>query len=116
MEISRIVQGGTVVLQHDLSTKEPLQVSDPRIAENQHDEEKELSKDFAKKVVDSLNTVLTASNSHLHFVYHEKLQKYYITIVDNQTKEVVKEIPPKKLLDIAAYMSKQIGLIVDKKI
>lgn len=118
MEINRIVQGGTITVQQESATR----VSDLTEANNlqkqspDQNEDPILSNDFAKKVVEGLNTVLTASNSHLKFIYHEKLQKYYITIVDNRTEEVIKEIPPKKILDMVANMIEQIGLIVDKKI
>ncbi len=47
---------------------------------------------------------------------HEKLHEYYVTVVDAKTNETVKEIPPKKLLDIYAVMLESIGLIVDHRI
>jgi flagellar protein FlaG len=59
---------------------------------------------------------LHASNTHLKFEFHDKLQEYYVTIVDEQTKEVVREIPAKKILDMYAAMTEFVGLMVDKKI
>nr|WP_311284931.1 flagellar protein FlaG [Rossellomorea marisflavi] len=38
-----------------------------------------------------------------------------MTIVDDLTQEVVKEIPAKKFLDMHADMAEFMGLLVDKK-
>ena len=40
----------------------------------------------------------------------------FLQLVDTQTEEVVKEIPPKKLLDAFYEMQKLLGMIVDEKI
>ncbi|MFD0824974.1 flagellar protein FlaG [Neobacillus sp. M.A.Huq-85] len=91
------------------------------ISEGEHKQQTEQpdqkvnTKDKTKKVIDSMNEFLRASNSHLKFQFHEDLQKYYAVIVDDQTNEVIKEIPPKKLLDMYASMEKYLGLLVDKK-
>lgn len=38
-----------------------------------------------------------------------------IKIIDDETKEVILEIPPQKILDMVASMCKQVGLL-DKKV
>jgi flagellar protein FlaG len=73
-------------------------------------------KEKVAKVVDGLNEFLTPSHTSLKFEYHEKLNEYYVTLVDDQTKEIVKEIPSKKMLDFYAAMTEAIGLMIDKKI
>lgn len=73
------------------------------------------TKEKTEKVINSMNEFLKASNSHLKFEFHEKLQEYFVTIVDDSTNEVIKEVPSKKLLDMYAAMTEYIGLLVDKK-
>ncbi|MBG9444637.1 flagellar protein FlaG [Cytobacillus firmus] len=68
------------------------------------------------EVVDSMNEFLQASHTSLKFVLHEELNEYYVTLVDDLTQEVVKEIPSKKMLDMYAAMTEFVGLMVDKKI
>lgn len=68
-----------------------------------------------KNMVDGLNKLIKNADTHLEYEKHEKLNEYVIRIVDNETKEVVKEIPPKKILDMVAKMCEMIGIIVDKK-
>lgn len=68
------------------------------------------------EVIDSMNEFLQASHTSLKFVLHEELNEYYVTLVDDLTQEVVKEIPSKKMLDMYAAMTEFVGLMVDKKI
>lgn len=73
-------------------------------------------KDKLQKIIDSMNDFVAASNTHLKFEFHDKLNEYYVTIVDDKTQEVVKEIPSKKMLDMYAAMTEFLGIMVDKKI
>ncbi|MEO4054187.1 flagellar protein FlaG [Solibacillus sp. CAU 1738] len=69
-----------------------------------------------EQAVKTMNEVLNINHSTSKFVYHEGLGRYYITVVDSDSDEVVKEIPPKKLLDAFYEMQKMLGMIVDEKI
>ena len=77
------------------------------------------SKDIKIKLqeaVNKMNEMLEVNESHSKFMYHEGLDRYYVTIVDRETEEVVKEIPAKKLLDAFYEMQKMLGMVVDEKI
>ncbi|MDL4839227.1 flagellar protein FlaG [Aquibacillus rhizosphaerae] len=76
----------------------------------------ELNKQEIKSLVDSLNKFMEPTYTNLKFEFHEKLEKYYVTLIDSETKEVVKEIPSKKLLDVYASMAELMGFIVDEKV
>jgi len=82
----------------------------------QADQEQQLPADKAKQMTDSMNTFLESANTQLRFKFHEKLNEYYVTIVDSKTDEVIREIPSKKLMDIHAAMREFVGLLVDRKI
>ena len=76
-----------------------------------------LSKEDLTNVVNGMNEFLKASpQTHLKFEFHDQLNEYYVTLVDEVTNEVVREILPKKLLDMFAAMTEYIGIMVDKKI
>ncbi|WP_274309211.1 flagellar protein FlaG [Solibacillus daqui] len=66
--------------------------------------------------VNKMNEMLDVNNSSSKFMYHEGLERYYVTVVDRETEEVVKEIPPKRLLDAFYEMQKMLGMVVDEKI
>ncbi|MCL1699940.1 flagellar protein FlaG [Lysinibacillus sp. Bpr_S20] len=78
-----------------------------------NDEEKKV---IVQEVVEKMNKMLEVNQSNAKFKYHEGLKSYYITVVNSTTDEVIKEIPPKKLLDAFYEMQKLFGMIVDEKI
>lgn len=78
--------------------------------------QQELPAEKAKKITETLNNLLETTSTKLRYQYHEKLDKYYVTLVDSETEEVVREIPDRKLMDIYAAMLDFIGVFVDKKI
>ena len=79
-------------------------------------EEQEISKEKLEQAVNTVNEFLQINHSASKFVFHDGLDRYFVQVVDTQTEEVVKEIPPKKLLDAFYEMQKLLGMIVDEKI
>ena len=54
-------------------------------------------------------------NSEAIYGIHEGTNRVTIKIVDKDTKEVIKELPPEKMLDMLARMWEMSGLMVDEK-
>ncbi|MEG0260041.1 MAG: flagellar protein FlaG [Lysinibacillus sp.] len=79
-------------------------------------EEQEIPKEKLQQAVDTVNEFLQVNHSSSKFVFHEGLDKYFVQVVNAQTEEVIKEIPPRKLLDAFYEMQKLLGMIVDEKI
>ncbi|QSB49481.1 flagellar protein FlaG [Parageobacillus toebii] len=76
----------------------------------------DIPKEKLEEVVKGLNEFLQPSHTSIKFELHDELKEYYVQIIDERTNEVIREIPPKKLLDMYAAMMEFVGLIVDKKI
>lgn len=68
-----------------------------------------------KSAVDFSNKVLFKNNTHLKFQIHEKTNDIMVKIIDDETGDVVKEIPPEKILDMAAKLWEITGLFVDER-
>ena len=66
-----------------------------------------------KKAVEEINK--KAKNSEAVFGIHEGTNRVTIKIVDKQTKEVIKELPPEKTLDMISRVWEMAGLMVDEK-
>ncbi|WKA53931.1 flagellar protein FlaG [Planococcus shixiaomingii] len=66
--------------------------------------------------VESMNKFLEQSTTELKYQLHEKLNVYYVQLVDSNTDEVLKEIPHKKFLDMYASMMELSGLVIDDRI
>ncbi|MFD1707502.1 flagellar protein FlaG [Siminovitchia sediminis] len=69
-----------------------------------------------EQAVSFANKRLKESKQYLKFEYHDQLNKYFVKVINEETEEVVREIPPKKLLDMFAAMADAMGLLLDKKI
>jgi flagellar protein FlaG len=66
-----------------------------------------------KKALEDINK--KAHNSEAIFGIHEATNRVTIKIVDKDTKEVIKELPPEKTLDMIAKIWEMAGLLVDEK-
>jgi len=85
-------------------------------AEQKANEKEIFPKDKVQKAVDALNEFMTLQNHNSKFVMHEGLERYFVQVVDSKTDEVIREVPPRKLLDAFYSMQKFLGMIVDEKI
>lgn len=79
-------------------------------------EEEKTNKEKLEVAVKSLNEFLELNKHTSKFVLHEGLGKYFVQLIDPKTEKVVKEIPPRKLLDAFYEMQKLAGVIVDEKV
>lgn len=77
--------------------------------QNEQYNKKELD-DALKKI----NNFLKDENTRAEYDYYKDLKTTTIKIIDVDTKEVLLEVPPKKILDMVASMMRQVGLL-DKK-
>lgn len=80
--------------------------------ENQESQQ-QVTNENVKKAVENLNKSLY--NSEAIFGIHEKTNRVTIKIVDKETKEVIKEFPPEKTLDMIAKVWEIAGLLVDER-
>lgn len=66
-----------------------------------------------KKAVEALNKKM--AHSEAVFGIHDGTNRVTIKIVDRDTKEVIKELPPEKTLDMIAKVWEMAGILVDEK-
>lgn len=96
--------------------QQPQGVRPIETSETKREMRDELTVSQAKDLTASMNRFLETVDTQLRFQFHEELNEYYVTIVNSQTEEVVREIPSKRLMDIYAAMREFIGVLVDQKI
>jgi len=73
-------------------------------------------KEQMNEVVESINAFIQPTHTSLKFELHEKLNDYYVQVINDDTKEVIREIPSKKMMDMYAAMKEFMGLMIDEKI
>ncbi len=71
------------------------------------------SSQMSELVADIKNEMIR--NVGLHFVVHEDTGRVVVTVIDESTGEVIREIPPSEVLKLAASIDKAIGIIFDQK-
>ena len=81
--------------------------------ESNGENNKQPSNEQIKKAVEQMNKNM--SHSEAVFGIHEETNRVTIKIVDKDTKEVIKELPPEKTLDMIAKAWELAGLLVDEK-
>lgn len=82
-------------------------------AKNQSGGQEQNRNSQIKRAVEQINKRM--QNSEALFGIHEKTNRVTIKIVDKETKEVIKELPPEKTLDMIAKAWEMAGLLVDEK-
>lgn len=65
--------------------------------------------------IEKANKAISVSNRKFEYSIHEKTKEIMIKVIDSDTNEVVREIPPEKILDMVAKMWEMAGLIVDER-
>jgi len=110
------IEGGNQVYQQGITPTAVKQKATVEVTQNEGMPKNELLEEMLKE----LQEVRKTHTTQLKFEYHEGLRDYFMSVVDSVTQEVLKEIPPKKLLDLYAAIQKNIGLdmglIVDQKV
>ena len=71
--------------------------------------------DQLKKMIEEMNKKINNSNEIAMFGIHEETNRVMIKIMDKDTKEVIKEFPPEKTLDMIAKIWEMAGILVDEK-
>ncbi|MCL2164268.1 MAG: flagellar protein FlaG [Oscillospiraceae bacterium] len=74
-----------------------------------------LSERMAENVVSKISSLFSIPYRHLQYNYHEESGEYFVRIIDDETDEIIREIPPKKILDIYASLQEIIGLLFDAR-
>lgn len=65
--------------------------------------------------VDSINNAIEHISRALRFSVHEDTQRMMVRVVNLNTDEVIKELPPEAVLDTVARIREMIGLLIDER-
>lgn len=84
-------------------------------AANRDENKDRLSKKNVEEITDGLNDFMQSINTDLRFVLHQKTDQLMVQVVDLKTNKVLREAPPKELLDTLAKIRDLVGAFLDKK-
>ncbi|MCR5145503.1 MAG: flagellar protein FlaG [Lachnospiraceae bacterium] len=77
-------------------------------------EEGQASNEQIREAVEKINKS-AQSNGEAVFGIHDATNRVTIKIIDKETREVIKEFPPEKTLDMIAKVWEMAGIMVDEK-
>lgn len=78
-------------------------------------EQREIARTELDRAADKLNKASELFNSQLRFSVHEGTKQIVVRVVDSRG-EVIREIPPEKVLDAFVAMQEALGLLLDEKV
>lgn len=87
--------------------------SDRQNAGTEAKEQQQLANEKIRKAVEQLNKSMP--HSEAIFGIHDGTNRVTIKIVDRDTKEIIREIPPEETLDMIAKVWELAGILVDEK-
>ena len=75
----------------------------------------DVSPEKIKSAISEVNQKIKPTRTQCEFSYHEDTHRIAIKVIDESTKEVIREIPPEKTLDMIAKVMDLAGILVDEK-
>lgn len=112
------IKGNNVNKSVGFQTSTELKQSDKNVKTNEKSMSNEsndtVNEEELKKAVEKVNNFLE-DNVHIEYEKHDKFNTMIVKLVNNDTKEVIREIPSKKILDMVAKMCELAGVLIDKK-
>ncbi|WP_312889042.1 flagellar protein FlaG [Desertibacillus haloalkaliphilus] len=66
--------------------------------------------------IEGMNQMLDLNFTSLKFNVHEDLDRLFVQVVNRDTDEVIREVPPEQFLDMVASMLEHVGLLIDERI
>ncbi|NLU09253.1 MAG: flagellar protein FlaG [Clostridiales bacterium] len=112
MEVAGISQGRQMPLDSNTDTSkivQPLNSLKNQIAKSNQDFKN------AKDAVDQANKMMDESRTHLKFEIHGKFKDIVVKVLDDNTNQVLKEVPPTQILDMVEKFCEMAGFFVDEK-
>lgn len=89
--------------------------SSPSISQTEGEVSRDKENYTAPELMEKLNKKLSETGSHIQVKLHEKTNTILVSVVSNDTNEVIREIPPEKMVDMMYNMCLQAGVFLDEK-
>lgn len=129
MEVKGLSQGGQNTLDYYMNQIQNSSINDGEVEASSDKQQnaavqnkdasgntKDINEGKVKNAVDKINKLLEDKSTHLVYEAHDSFKHdIIIKIVDNKTNEVVREVPPKKLLDMVAKLCELAGVFINQK-
>lgn len=65
--------------------------------------------------IEKANRAISGANRRFEFSIHDKTKQIMVKVINSDTNELVREIPPEKILDLVARMWEMSGILLDER-
>lgn len=76
----------------------------------------EVPREEVEKAAEKFNRLMNIIEKRWQVRVHEGTHRFMVKVIDQESGEVLKEIPPEKILDMVASFTKMAGILVDERI
>lgn len=90
--------------------------SQPDSLQEQNEYNQEELEEDVKESVKDINDIVKKVKEDLSFEIHDETERMMVKVIDLNTKEVIKELPPEDMLDLSARINEMVGLLIDEKV
>nr|WP_303740661.1 flagellar protein FlaG [Lutispora saccharofermentans] len=66
-------------------------------------------------MIERANKAITGATCSFEYSIHESTKQIMVKVINRDTKEIIREIPPEKILDMVAKMWEMAGILVDER-
>lgn len=84
--------------------------------QNQKGETREIEKTEIEKALEVINNALKVTDKKLDFELHEGTNRTMVKVINRETEEIIREIPPEEILNLVEKMTELVGLMMDKRV
>jgi len=67
------------------------------------------------EMIEKANKAITGATCRFEYSIHEGTKEIMVKVINKETQEVIREIPPEKILDMVAKMWELVGILVDER-
>ena len=76
---------------------------------------KQPTREDAQRIVQELQRKLDPLATRLNFSVDEETGSFVVKVIDNETGDIIKQIPPEEMLNLRASLAELVGVLFDEK-
>jgi flagellar protein FlaG len=125
MEVSNVQPAGQPVRLNPLTESSGAKLADERLKRHTVVQEKKnagdendspINENEVKKIVNEVNSMIEQFSGKVSFSYDPETNQIAIQVIDKETGEVIRQIPPKEMMTLMEKMEEIAGIIYDDRV
>ena len=125
MEAISLIKGSPS--QADFSEQSPLRVESPQrpsdasqapdtAGKKSVTQQIQAGEETVRRIAEAMDSYVRSIQNDLEIRIHEDTGTVMVKVISHETGEVIREIPPEELIDLAAKMEEMMGVLFQKRV